>query len=294
MRRATADMMWLTDDSGKLIGISLGADFCAEHEHGVKGLRALTGTPLNTFSMVGMEEYLKMDAAERSKMVLGIDSISTTKAPKMTYVEYMLPTKGTKIKTRAAYLHMSTYDGSYTKPRDNDAQFYDLPGDSNYAKYGKDMVTSWSEDGLLIHVLGEENIAKLRTLFKGFNDCNIIFGGAVSAWNRKSGRGLSLGLRSEMTQEFKDSLMASDLAKVKLYEHIESIGIIKRLQEAKCGWYALAPQVFDDGTLKFFLNPQAQRENNSGWMTVQDLEDWIVGEGKIPKNPKTPSTDMTP
>lgn len=294
MRRATQDMMWIADDSGNVIGISLGADFCAEHEHGVKNLRAYTGTPLNTFSMVGMESYLKMDRDARSKMVLGIDSLATTVSPKMTYVEYLLPNKKTKKKIRAAYLHMSTHDTAYTKPSDNEANFYSLPGDSDYEKYGKDMVTSWSEDGFIVHVLGEDNIKHLRSLYKAFNDCNIIFGGAVSAWNRKSGRGLSFGFKDAMTDEFKDSLLASDLDKIKLYEHIESLGIIKKLEEAGKRWYCLAPQVFDDGTLKFFLNPQEQRENKSGWYTVKDLEDWIVGEGMIPKNPKTPLSDMTP
>lgn len=39
MRRGN-DNGWLLDDEGKLIGISLGADFTAEHEWGIKDIQA--------------------------------------------------------------------------------------------------------------------------------------------------------------------------------------------------------------------------------------------------------------
>jgi hypothetical protein len=57
------------------------------------------------------------------------------------------------------------------------------------------------------------------------------------------------------------------------------------LEKAGKDFFALSPR-WKDAEKKeviFWLNPENQRENNSCWCTVSDLNDWIKGEGKIPK-----------
>jgi hypothetical protein len=62
-----------------------------------------------------------------------------------------------------------------------------------------------------------------------------------------------------------------------------------------CGWYALSPKWAGffknaDGTVAhptkhpvmYWLNPTNQEQNGFGWMTVEDLEEWMAGKGKIP------------
>lgn len=56
-------------------------------------------------------------------------------------------------------------------------------------------------------------------------------------------------------------------------------------------YHALAPAWIDPETAKrsahqvrFFLNPVEQDRNNFGWFTVEELDEWIAGQGPIPKN----------
>jgi hypothetical protein len=36
----------------------------------------------------------------------------------------------------------------------------------------------------------------------------------------------------------------------------------------------------------YFLNPMRQQENNFGWFTVEELEQWMEGKGPIPGKKK--------
>jgi len=54
-----------------------------------------------------------------------------------------------------------------------------------------------------------------------------------------------------------------------------------------CGWYALSPswvqrQEETKYKVHYFMNPNNQMQNFWGWVTVEDLEDWMKGTGKIP------------
>jgi hypothetical protein len=56
------------------------------------------------------------------------------------------------------------------------------------------------------------------------------------------------------------------------------------------GYFALSPRwAFDNEKDKtkhpvmFWLNPQNQKDNNFGWYTVEELDQWINGEGPVPK-----------
>lgn len=39
--------------------------------------------------------------------------------------------------------------------------------------------------------------------------------------------------------------------------------------------------------LRYWLNPMEQRHNNSGYFTVEELEQWIENKGPIPKKEET-------
>lgn len=294
MRRATSDTKWLREnEDSDIFGISLGSDFCAEHEQGVPSLRNYLGLPSNTLNGLSLSDYVKLPEDKRKSIVLDVSSITVSKLPKSTYVEYEVKSKDGKVKTPAAYFGVtcSDYDRGIT-PDAYDAIFYDVPGDKSYVKYPTDVVTSWSEDGFIIHVLGQENIDKLKRLYKAFKTNDIVFGGSISSWNKIGNRGLSFGFLSSLDDDTKAVLYKYNVDLINLYEDIRQTGIIEKLESAKKGFYALSPNRDKDGTIKFYLNPMDQANNNSNWVTVKDLEDWIEGEGIIPKNPKTPLTGM--
>ena len=106
-----------------------------------------------------------------------------------------------------------------------------------------------------------------------------------------------LAVVSRLPKEIVDSMEAQSRDAEALKKAADKTGIVKRLEKAKesrpraSGWtrpfsyYALSPRWTDDTkkSVVFWLNPMDQENNSSGWFTVQDLDDWIAGKGKIPK-----------
>jgi len=55
MRKGSLDLAIYKDENGNLQGVSLGFDFCAEHEWGIKTLRNKLGMDDN---IIGIDRYL--------------------------------------------------------------------------------------------------------------------------------------------------------------------------------------------------------------------------------------------
>jgi hypothetical protein len=87
----------------------------------------------------------------------------------------------------------------------------------------------------------------------------------------------------------------------RLHAAADATGIAERLAQIgpqtpfgrMRAYHALAPAWIDAETaqrsihpVRFFLNPTEQDRNNFGWFTVEELDQWIIGQGPIPKNPK--------
>ncbi len=77
-----------------------------------------------------------------------------------------------------------------------------------------------------------------------------------------------------------------------IHERLAGIGPMTPLGRMR-SYYALSPAWIDAETarrslhpVKFFLNPAEQDRNNFGWFTVEELDQWIAGQGPIPKNPR--------
>ena len=95
--------------------------------------------------------------------------------------------------------------------------------------------------------------------------------------------GLHILIKSKIPQNVSDACYESDLEGKKLAEDFDKTGIRDRLGKAGKKYFALSPKRSSDGSIIVWLNPVDQDQNNYGWMTIQDLEDWIAGKGKVPK-----------
>lgn len=117
--------------------------------------------------------------------------------------------------------------------------------------------------------------------------------------------GLCVGIASTIPQAAIDLWAKYDQDKIDLRLAAEATGIEKRLRATwpktptatrsfargeGCQWFALSPRWVDEkGKAKtkypvmFWLNPCDQENNNFGWYSVEDLDAWIKGEGPIPK-----------
>ena len=140
----------------------------------------------------------------------------------------------------------------------------------------------------------------LKTLFKAFQNKDVVvFLGGRS--NPFANSGLSLCIHSCIPQEAKDNAVEADEDNIRMLAAAEATGIearLKAVQDAdtsgrwdkRCSYLALSPQWASESVKErteydviFWLNPHDQKNNNSGWFTVEELDQWIAREGPVPK-----------
>ena len=111
--------------------------------------------------------------------------------------------------------------------------------------------------------------------------------------------GLQIVIASQIPADGEEMLRSTQVDVFNLKKSAAATGISDRLKEAECRYYALSPKwkkdfnvvVRDDEDerlktahdIVFWLNPMEQQQNNSGWYTVEQLDEWIKGTGPIPR-----------
>ena len=142
---------------------------------------------------------------------------------------------------------------------------------------------SWCDHGfaILVNYQNKERIELIRDSILNRDAIIMLHGGGPFR-----NAGLCILIKSLVPEDFSIDMYEADNAYYKLRRAAEEIGIAKRLKEAGKNYFALSPKWKDDTQTEviFWLNPMEQDKNNYGWFTVKDLEDWIKGVGKIPKN----------
>ena len=91
-------------------------------------------------------------------------------------------------------------------------------------------------------------------------------------------------IKSKLPEKTIQSIKDADLDYLALQKAAEKTGIKKILEKAGKKYLALSPRWKDDNKKEviFWLNPYHQDVDNFGWFTVDDLNDWAKGKGKIP------------
>ena len=159
----------------------------------------------------------------------------------------------------------------------------ELVGHRELRFYGdEDFVAAWSGSDFAIRVRGERGIEALEVMHTAFLRCDVVVGMKRGAW---IGSGLTLAVASEFTDEERAEVLARHESDARLARALEESGIEERLREAGRRYFALQPKWVDDeeSSMRLWLNPMEQRENNAGWFTLGDLEAWIEGSGPVPK-----------
>jgi hypothetical protein len=266
MRRGTQGKGIHRLKDGTLLGVNLGADFTAEHEWGIKRLRDL---------------YEIDDTAE------GIERRKIRHCPK----EHIL--------FDAVRLEKTTWWGliSFTYPLSRDEiRLLDRStvGNCELTPYRIDEITGAWDERSFGFLTSDESIAReMHTALESLDLCIGLFNG--EAWNPFSRSGLGLLIASRIPAEVQEQWLASDRDGRALTTASAGTGIADRLKKAGIRYYALSPKWTKDirgKTTKtqhpviYWLNPCEQDRNNYGWFTVEQLDQWIVGKGPIPKNGK--------
>jgi hypothetical protein len=236
-------------DEGVFIGINLGADFCAEHEQGIAGIRSTLGIPTDTMLPENQ----------------GIKGRTITKFnPASFFFE--------KGKTHSCL----TFD-QFGTPRGWKGRELD-PKTSVLS-------TAWSEGDFGI-VVENTHAEYLKDLFEAFKRLDVAIGLGMGGPFQNGG--LNIIIASRFPKETNEIVKAADEDHRQMLLAAKATGIEDELKKAGIGYFALSPR-WKDETKKeivFWLNPREQRENNYGWFSVADLKLWIKGKGPIPKKSK--------
>jgi hypothetical protein len=272
MRRAHNDTQWLVDANGQLQGVALGFDFCSEHEWGIKRIKEAFSVPNKEFPMgIGDRQIggLPDDLMIFREFTETLKSKGEKRGKKEPFALLAYAQMGTWCKDPAENLKDRALDSA--RPFD-------------YSTKVSNLGAAWDENSFGIVVKGEADIAKLRELKAAFERNDIaIAPGKQGGFDRS--HGLTFVIISRLEPEVFTTVLAADKDHKALMEASEATGIQKRLKTAGRRYFALSPRWANEEKteVKFWLNPMEQHMYNSCWCTVQDLNDWIAGKGKIVK-----------
>lgn len=294
------------DNNGEVYAISLGADFCAEHEWGINRLYQifqidpeLIGTdPVGIESrrvkffpgpdmakQIVMKDF-KRKPRKRDPYSVGWTGTFLGLLNYMDYAEGVDPTKMREFLDHKVFI----------PPREREE------GDEEYDM--QPLTTAWADGDFAIFARKPDEVAFLKELHQAFENLDVaVWLGGGGVFRRP---GLCFGIISKMPEEFIDMFRLTDEDRIALEKADAATGIKDRLKAAgeaagdgsswrkPFGYYALSPRWASmihstkDGVIEteydvvYWLNPQDQDNVNFGWFTVEQLDQWIAGEGPIP------------
>lgn len=275
MRRANNGELWL-DENGKLIGVNLGADSCAEHEWGIEKLQGKLGIGLNApnyknYSTSSATRKTLITSKEKD-FTFGLDNRRVTN--NSANLHNNLDTKGAKYgKTVLWGLAISAYEFQertkfdFTNVRDNwfDAERHPFLG-------------FWGDSDFCFLSQNKEHVEELVKAYEE-KDLGVYLAGGGPFRNG----GLVLAIMSRIPQENFDQAKEADLESYNLVKEAISTGIYDTLEKSDKSFFGIRPRRQEDGSLKFWLNPHAQDIYNHGWYTKDELVQWAKDQGPIIK-----------
>lgn len=274
MRRAGGVTPIIIDDV--FIGFVLEGDYCAEHEGGIEGISRVLSIPSGNQDMLGIERRRSHKPPESGDVTFKWETVSVR--------DYS--TKKS-MKHKVATLHVG--NGSSGPRPETLAKRFGAWG------YGN-LFGAWDYNEFAI--VSDDPImhGHIETLARSIKE------GDISAWSGRfdnipfSPGGLALAITSRIPATRLDTMREADVDRKNLTDAAAKTGIAERLKNAGIRYYALSPRWANkthrertSHEVVFFLNPNNQKDNNFGWVTVEDLDMWIAGEGPIPKTPKASS-----
>ena len=268
MRKGTDGQFWIGDDK-EIIAVNLGADYCAEHEWGIKGINS-------RFGISSEKSFLGIKSTK-----IGIDSRTITKCDSIIEkVELEVPqwSMDKSVKRTKKKLFGIAMKDSWRVNSD----YSWLTKSSHWDPTRDSVLGFWAESRFLFLVEDELICDEFVTAFQN-KDISIWTGGAGAFKNG----GLVIAIVSRIPEDFKKSMTDTDQDRLDLEKAVVNTGIHKILEKAGKKFNALSPRWKDESKkeITFWLNPQ-DPQDNYGWYALEDLKQWTKGEGPIPKKEK--------
>jgi hypothetical protein len=269
MRRAYQNQKFI-EEGNDFYGLSLGFDFCAEHEWGIEDMKCHFG-------------IVKENG-------IGLPSRKISKHP-IQYFE----------NGNFALLTSRTPWNLKDKTAESDILESHIPYDlKNFTTYP--LACAWDGEDFCVIVNGTENREKLRELKTAFENDNIAICTIKSNLTAFAKTSLSLLIADKLPQEIIDDMYNADKEYWDIYEYEEKIGL-KELKETKGKkngyqgdkyYMACSPKWIDykDEKNREFLKKQkgtkydimywvnySDDDDNYGWYTVEQIQKWLSTPG---------------
>ena len=265
MRRGHSNSK-LIEEKETFYGISLGYDFCAEHEWGIEKLKNKLGIDNNK---------------------MGIDGRKITK--KDTAVVFLKEGDEAVLITKPWSFNDKKY--TFKELINRDLSLYDK----------EELATAWDGDSFGIHVKGDKNVNKLENIYEAFKKNDIAIAsikGDIPAFSNSS---LSVLIASNLPKEVTDSMYHVDKEHKDLLDYEKEIGITELKEQAKSSGYrgihyfmACSPKWIDYnnaenrekrkkelGTkydISYWIN-YSDDDDNYGWYKAEEIKQWLSTPG---------------
>jgi hypothetical protein len=258
MRRGNSPSI-LENDKGEIYALNIGADFCAEHERGMKELRGL----------MGLKEEDKS----------GLKSYTASKANTSCLLSF----------TGKGNLYIIFDSGvSWGNPDEMKKHYSEGGGELWLSNGGKsykadEFAGSWDGGGFGIAIsknapeklreFGKKLVEAIRT-----GDFAVWFGGNDKG-NPFARAGLVVAVASMVPKEIDDYMKDCHDEERRLKKASDKTGIIEYLKKKGKTYHACSPKFSSDNTtVQYWLNPTGQDRNNFGWYSADELKDWADGK----------------
>lgn len=260
MRRGHFDKKWV-EDAGKLIGVSFGSDYCAEHEWGMGDLRTSFG----------------MQKSVTEKNLLGLKTVET----QLYGIDVRTIHKNPAVYFQEGPLHMIGYTGG-----NRDFLKTLFKSEKTFIE-NTDFVGLWDNRSFALISTNEE---RMRDLWAAFERNDIaMFTGQSDVFD--NGAGLNICIVSRIPAPVLADMQSGDMDAHKMRDTATATGIEDRLKAANKKFFSLSPRWTDEKRhVRFWLNPM-EHMYNSGWFTVEDLDRWIKDEGPVMKREEVEDDD---
>lgn len=302
MRKAFNDYALVVIDN-KFIGVSLGYDFTAEHEWGIKGIMRDCGIP------------------EGTKKNIGVECRSITKKPNLHFEEGVY--KGVKHAIMFSYCKYSSSDEIHT-PRDFE-NYYKSLKDSIDRVYAENkliklsnekndkkeelldvrdpIMTAWDEGNFGVAVYGDKVVQYLKELYEAFDSNNITIA-SMNSSSMFANTSLGLYIKDRIPEEVKEDMRLADKEYYDREDYEKKIGMKKIIKKHgnKNGYHgknyflACSPKwiCYDDEVKRekmkakyktkydiiYWVN-YSDDDNNYGHYSVEEIREWLTTNQKL-------------
>jgi hypothetical protein len=256
---------FIAGTDGNPIGIYLGADFCAEHEWGIKKIKQAFGI------------------GETKQPGLPRRMITRIPVPQGNYgQELRLFTVDDN--AYLVFCYKNTIDW-IANPKSQTERYRELTISED-----EELATAWDEGSFGI-IVTKAHKALLEEIYAAFQKKDIVLclGGGGHIFDNP---GISIVIASKIDEESKQSWREGDEDYARLLKAAEETTIAKYLKGKKKEYYALSPRwakEIKSETCKtqypvvYWLNPMEQDRYTAGWYTVEDLKLWGEDKGPVVK-----------